>query len=145
VNRHERRHARALNSKAWDDGVAYGSGRGPMPAGYAKTANATLAVAKAFVARTAPPPQFALLDRDIALGASLLDHGHTFARNASAHTLVDLWIAMTRELELEDGPTYMMLRAVVELLELPYDTVPLDELFPGAELRTMAGAPAGKS
>jgi hypothetical protein len=138
MNRHERRKARA-------QGVEWGAGRGEAPPGYEATANATLAVARAFLRKMGEPPRFALIDRKIALAVSLLDHGHTFARNPAAHELIDAWIVMTRELGLEDGPTYMMLRAVVELLELPHETATLDELFPGYELRTMSGQPAGKS
>lgn len=134
MNRHARRRARAL-----------GTSDAEAAAGYNRTAEVTFQLMRAFLAKSAEAPRFALLDRDIALMVSMLDHGHKFARNAAAHELVNLFVRMTCELGLRDGPTYMMVRTCVEMLGLPHDVVTVDELFPGAELRTIAGQRAGKA
>lgn len=116
MNRHERRKARAL-------------GGTQEPEGYRICCDATLAVFQAFLlAHPNDPPRFALLPPHIGAALSVLDIGHRHARNESAHTLVELWIRMTRELKLADGPTYAMMRQCIIELGTPYDIVTLDEL-----------------
>ena len=134
MNRHERRRARATGNVVDE--------MGDLPSersDYVATANATLAVFRAFLAvHPDDPPRFALVERDIALAISLLDFGHKLARNGAAHELVDVWVDMTRALKLRDGPTYMMLLACIEILELPFEATTLDEL--GLKVRPAGNA-----
>jgi hypothetical protein len=73
----------------------------------------------------AEAPRFAFPPPEIALLAGVDQVGHRLARNETAHALVE---AVKLRFTIAEMPTVMMLRAILELREIPIDFVSLSEL-----------------
>ncbi len=87
-------------------------------------------------------PDFVFPPRDIAFVAGLDDVGEYLARNDAARELLAALISESRR-RLGEAPTVMMLRAALELQQIPFALVPFAELGIEVTLYPIRSGPPG--
>jgi hypothetical protein len=96
-----------------------------MDENYEKTAQVLLNGFRMWLQLGGPAPRFRLPPKDIALMASLDVIGHKLALDPIAHKIVD-WACT---IDFGGGPpTFLMLRAVLDMLGIETEQVSLSEL-----------------
>lgn len=121
MNRHERRKAKAV-------AFAKGAKSGTPPEGYRRLAERVFLAVRYTLDALSEPPRFAMLPRDMMLAMGLDEHGigQRMARNEVAHRLVDA--LLTTAETPQDIPTVAMLRAALEMCNVPIETCGLADL-----------------
>lgn len=87
-------------------------------------------------------PQFALPPRHVLLIAPIDQVVGILARNDAARTLVEVFCAIGCSIEHSGEPTVNMLRAVLDRVGVPYETVPIETFGRLQIMRTPGGRPS---